>query len=251
MRAAGSNKARFTAGWIELSFSHDGLRDALTAIFKRRPTGQKLGLWLSNNIGEQSGQLTLLGRHSANAKAWRYAVIHSDDARLEAEAKAARVAALTLAAAERNRHAADWHNEQLAVQAAKNPAPAAVVVQIQAPLSMHNPYTSIVEERGYTVKPGVDGAPVKVPDLPTPKAAPALDTPTEEPKPASGAPVSAHGRRPTREELAARHRQEQTGSTDGGFYDPCGIVARNIQNESAPGRNYCRVVGVWPGYTGG
>lgn len=134
-----------------------------------------------------------------------------------------------------------------AARAAAGAPPAAVVVQIQAPLSMHNPYTSIVEERGYTVKPGVDGAPVKVPDLPTPKAAPALDTPTEEPKPASGAPVSAHGRRPTREELAARHRQEQTGSTDGGFYDPCGIVARNIQNESAPGRNYCRVVGVWPG----
>jgi hypothetical protein len=74
MRDAGGPQERFTAGWIDLSFTHKGLADALHAVFRRKPTAQKLGMWLSEQVGTQSGEFVLYGRHSNSAKAWRYAV---------------------------------------------------------------------------------------------------------------------------------------------------------------------------------
>jgi hypothetical protein len=86
MRDAGGSKERLTAGWLDLSRRHKGLHDALKAIFTRKPTTQRLGCWLLENVGARHGELELVGRHSTHAKAWRYAVRADSDAAEVAEA---------------------------------------------------------------------------------------------------------------------------------------------------------------------
>jgi hypothetical protein len=182
MRAAGGNKERYTAGWIELSFTNKPLQDALTAVFKRMPTAQKFGLWLSENVGAQHGEYVLYGRHSSNAKAWRYSV--RTPAELE-ELKAARQAAeeVKRAAAqeEQARHAEreriraeQWAARQAAEQAkraAKQAPPRPVYNAAQAlepgvsdTDRMLNPYMQPPEETppvGYFIplRPDADKSP--------------------------------------------------------------------------------------------
>jgi hypothetical protein len=74
MREACGSKEQLTAQWLQASSKHRGLHDALKAVFARKPTTQRLGLWLSKHIGATHGELELIGRHSTHSKAWLYAV---------------------------------------------------------------------------------------------------------------------------------------------------------------------------------
>jgi hypothetical protein len=244
MREAGAGKERLTAGWIEAASKHAALADALRVIFKRMPTTQKLGLWLSGNLGTRSEQYVLEGRHSPRNKAWRYAVrVIGESTEKECQAQAARdakQAEAARAAVVRERimaeGAARREAEREARRQAANTGPA-FVLPVQGPASILNPYMApgpsltvetptpaAPEERPYTVKPGRDGEQVKVFDLPAPTAAP---KPEETPKRVMvggngyvtidrpwirATPDGFKARQPTRKELAARHRGLQWSS---------------------------------------
>lgn len=80
MRAACNGKEQLTAAWLSTSTKHRGLYEALKAVFKTKPTTQKLGIWLRDNAGTRVDDLQLIGTHSASNKAWRYKVYTPTDA---------------------------------------------------------------------------------------------------------------------------------------------------------------------------
>lgn len=188
MRAACGTKERFTAGWIELSHTHKSLADALQVVFRRKPTAQRLGLWLSENVGVQSGEFVLYGRHSASAKAWRYAVLKPSEREEIVRAAQAKKAAKS--------------DDRLGV------GPAFVLPVQSVTDGMMNPHMDAppaAPERPYVATvdrtTGTITRTVLLPDPAQPLPVPQTNLPD------SMLPIwTQEGRRPTGAELAAAHR---------------------------------------------
>jgi len=195
--AAGAQDMR-VVGWMEASATHVGLRDAIKAVLRGRCSTVRLGHYLSEQLGEKSGDLTLTGRYSSHAKQWRYAVTHPDDARIAAEKAAAK-------------RALDAPPLVIAVQAP--------VVVTEHP--MHVPpadYIAAVDRSTGTI--------TRTPMPPAPEERPLTRV----------------------EILAAKLRANIAGAVaaadgdTGGFDNPLGIVAANINREHAGSIRYCNVV---------
>lgn len=186
MRGAAGQKEFRVQAWLELSGEHKALHDALHEVFKRRPTTQKFGLWLSENVGARHGELELVGRHSTHSKAWRYSV--------RADSDAAQVAA------ERAARQADYER--------RNPVPAfAIHVQAHEPSKAPKP-----AERAYVVTgKDANNEPVRHYLPPVQPAAPVVEThaapASVTPKPSSVFPIwIQEGRPATRKEWWAHQR---------------------------------------------
>ncbi|HVA17437.1 MAG TPA: hypothetical protein VMV59_06955 [Candidatus Dormibacteraeota bacterium] len=131
MRAAGGWKRRSPGAWIAEASQHDGLKDALNAVFKKKPAAQTLGFYLTDHLGAMAGDLRLTADFSTHKKAKRYGIVApTDDADREAE-RLSREAALA-------KHERDYR-AFLAEKAA--PPPPVLKITVQAPVgaSILNP----------------------------------------------------------------------------------------------------------------
>jgi len=159
MRAAGGWKRRSPGAWIAEASQHDGLKDALNAVFKKKPAAQTLGFYLTDHLGAMAGDLRLTADFSTHKKAKRYGIIApTDDADREAE-RLSREAALA-------KHERDYR-AFLAEKAA--PPPPVLKITVQAPVgaSILNP------DMDYIASTDRDGKITRTPLPPvTPKAEP-------------------------------------------------------------------------------
>ncbi len=260
MREAAGDAEHFTAGWIEASYSHTGLHDALHAVFRRQPTAQRLGLWLSENVGAQCGEYVLYGRHNSNAKAWRYSIrtpaeIEERKRQIEAAAEAKRKAAIE---DQQRRDAAriEYEARRAAEREARQPPPPRMVVQVVQALAdtTLNPYqpdpepatesvrtltTMRVDGTGrivHTPVIGRDGMPVPaVPEAKAPEAKPDAVISRNLSMP----PWIQEGRQATRAEWdewqrdrapvrleAHEHVRNMTSDETGGYYNGVGGVTQ-------------------------
>jgi hypothetical protein len=266
LREAGGDKERPTAKWIETAMKNPPLAHALKAVFGRKPTTQRLGVWLSENLGAQSDKYVLEGHHCGHSKAWRYAVrLIGETAEKERQARAAEDT--KRAADDRMRivlervtaeNKARFEAEKEARRAAKAPKPVAVLVQAPpeppkpaAPPGHFTPLTTQrVDGTGRIVRTpilGRDGMPVpavpeakpeRVPNRAEPK--PLLDPgpmsdwmvePAAPPGSPHDSPWVRENRQPTRAELAARHHQ-----TESGWRDDVGMLGRLGNGVTGPPR---------------
>lgn len=249
VREVAGARELLTAQWISLAQKHEGLRSALRAVFKRIPTPQRLGLWLTERLGQQAGDITLHGKYSARAKAWRYAICttaeiaeldrKAAEAAAAKEAKAAEIRERALKTAEAKlvaRHLNVRPNpyverRKLARQLMHSPKAGAP--SVPAPEPDRCEYTTRVDSDGQVHREAplnCDGTPLQS-NTEAPKAA-------EVPKPANRV-----------EDMRARYLAHHTGIGVGvvGFYDPDGVVSHNMTADSGRVNNYCRVAGKWPG----
>jgi hypothetical protein len=247
IRAAGGSKPYVTSDLLDLAQSDKSLADALRAVFgKRLPTGQKLGLWLTEHLGATSGELKLVGKHSPNRKAWVYrvwtaaeAAAHAASVEARREEKAARDAAIVARAQEilANRQA-----RRLARHMEQSPKPISPAMEIHVqPPAGYLETTSVDRDGRIKVTPILDRNGERVQE-----SKPTAPVPQTNLSTGMLPPWTVQGRRPTRAELAARHAQQSLGGV-GGFSDPAGVVSARIFAENSRGVSYCRVVGTWPG----
>lgn len=266
LHTAGGSAPRQAAQWIELAQSDELLRAAVRTVFgKRLPTPQKLGQWLTEHIGQQSGEVTLRGIHSPRLKAWVYRVWTPQEREQYRAERDARLAEHEAKHAAYLQHFADKERLRLAKnrmsQELKNELRYGKVrgpsITIEAP----GPACPVPVEYECTTRVGSDGRVIREPVIgrdgkpvekrPAPEAA---AKPAELPKPAPAALPppgtrvpriceGGHWRDMTAEEIARLpHRQDagfrvlQIWHATGygaplGFDDPGGVVSQAIDKE--------------------